>query len=30
VEGSREAKDGALRTENPDIAVSLAEVFATL
>ncbi len=29
-EGSREVKDGVLRTENPSIAVHLAEVFAGL
>jgi Uma2 family endonuclease len=29
-EGSREVKDGVLRTENPSIEVSLAEVFAGL
>lgn len=29
-EGSREAKDGVLRTENPEIAVPLAEIFAAL
>jgi Uma2 family endonuclease len=29
-EGSREIKDGVLRTENPAIEVSLAEVFAGL
>jgi len=29
-EGSRDAKDGVLRTENPDIAVPLAEIFAEL
>ena len=29
-EGSHEAKDGVLRTENPDIAISLAELFAEL
>jgi len=29
-EGSREAKDGVLRTANPDIAVPLAEIFAAL
>jgi Uma2 family endonuclease len=29
-EGSREAKDGVLRTANPDIAIPLAEVFAAL
>jgi len=29
-EGSREAKDGVLRTENPDIAVALADIFAEL
>jgi Uma2 family endonuclease len=27
-EGSREAKDGVLRTENPDIAILRAEIFA--
>jgi Uma2 family endonuclease len=27
-DGSREVKDGTLRTENPDIRVALAEVFA--
>jgi len=30
LEGSREVKDGVLRTENPSIEVSLAEVFAGL
>ncbi len=30
IEGSRELKDGVLRTENPAIEVSLAEVFAGL
>jgi Uma2 family endonuclease len=29
-EGSKEVKDGVLRTENPSIEVSLAEVFAGL
>jgi len=29
-EGSREAKDGVLRTENPAIAIPLAEIFAEL
>jgi Uma2 family endonuclease len=29
-DGSREAKDGILRTENPEIGVPLAEVFASL
>jgi Uma2 family endonuclease len=29
-EGNREVKDGVLRTENPSIEVSLAEVFAGL
>lgn len=29
-DGSREAKDGVLRTTNPDIAVPLAEMFAEL
>jgi Uma2 family endonuclease len=29
-EGSREAKDGMLRTENPDIAIPLADLFAEL
>ncbi len=28
--GSYEAKDGVLRTENPEIAVPLAEIFAAL
>ena len=28
--GSREAKDGVLRTESPDITVPLAEIFAEL
>jgi Uma2 family endonuclease len=28
--GSHEAKDGILRTENPDLAVPLAEIFAEL
>jgi hypothetical protein len=30
LEGSREVQDGVLRTENPSIEVSLAEVFAGL
>jgi Uma2 family endonuclease len=30
LEGNREVKDGVLRTENPSIEVSLAEVFAGL
>jgi Uma2 family endonuclease len=30
LEGSREVKDGVLRTENPSIEVSLTEVFAGL
>jgi len=29
-DGSREAKDGVLRTENPEIAVPLPEIFAAL
>jgi Uma2 family endonuclease len=29
-EGSREAKDGVLRAENPDIAIPLADIFAEL
>jgi Uma2 family endonuclease len=29
-DGSREVKDGILRTENPEIVVPLAEVFASL
>ncbi len=29
-DGSQEAKDGVLRTENPEIAVPLAEIFAVL
>jgi Uma2 family endonuclease len=29
-EGSRECKDGVLRTENPEIAIPLAEIFAEL
>ncbi len=29
-EGMHEAKDGVLRTENPELVVPLAEVFATL
>lgn len=29
-EGSREAKDGILRAESPDIAVPLADIFAAL
>jgi Uma2 family endonuclease len=28
IEGAREAKDGILRTENPDLTVPLAEIFA--
>ncbi len=28
--GAREAKDGILRTANPDIAVPLAEIFAEM
>jgi Uma2 family endonuclease len=30
LDGSREVKDGVLRTENPSVEVSLAEVFAGL
>ena len=30
LEGNKEVKDGLLRTENPSIEVSLAEVFAGL
>ncbi len=30
LDGSKEVKDGVLRTENPMIEVSLAEVFAGL
>lgn len=29
-DGSREAKDGIVRTENPEIALPLAEIFADL
>jgi hypothetical protein len=29
-EGMHEPKDGVLRTENPEIVVPLAEVFASL
>jgi Uma2 family endonuclease len=29
-EGSREAKDGILRTENPELVVPLAEVFESI
>jgi Uma2 family endonuclease len=29
-EGSREARDGVLRTENPDITIPLADLFAEL
>ena len=29
-EGSREVKDGALRTENPSLTVALPEIFAAI